>query len=883
VLGSGVLTALLFAALGSYAVWQSRQQYEQRAELLTQNLATVVASNLNANVDKIDLALEAVVTRLEEDLADGRLDLAYEAHHLLAQTVYRPELEGIRVTDAQGIAILGPKLPKNSHLDFSDREWFMAQRDRPDRGLYISAPLLSKVNQQWILSFSRRYRGPDGRFAGAVSAAVPLDYFERLLSSAHAGARGTVVLRDTNLRLVARYPLLPGPAGTPGNTRVSPELQARVQRPDWQSTTYHTAAPADGVPRTYTAQRVARWPLLVIVGAAPEDYLADWTRERNVVVGVSLAVLLLYGGACMLLLRLLAQNRAARQRIDLLAKVFDSSGEAILVTDHANRIVEVNPAFTRQTGYLPEEVIGQDPRLLASGRTTPEEYQALWQAVQQRGEWRGELWDRAKDGQIYPKWMSIAVLRDEDGAVAHHIASFIDMSEVKQAEEKILHLAHHDTLTRLPNRVHLQGRLEQAMARARRDSSELAMLFIDLDHFKHINDTLGHHVGDDLLVEVAQRLKALVRDSDIVARLGGDEFVLVLTALNGDGSRAAAAVARKVIAALSECYSVRGHALHATPSIGISLFPADGSDADTLMRNADTAMYHAKSTGRNNYQFYTASMNLMSAERLTLEQALRGAVDRGELCLHYQPQVRVATGQVVGVEALARWRHPVLGEVPPLKFIPIAEEAGLIGRIGEWVLHEALAQVARWRADGLPTLRVAVNLSAHQLRDERFTEHVAQALQAQGLGGEALELEITESAAMRDPARTAGLLRQLRALGVALAIDDFGTGYSSLAYLKQLPLSSLKLDRSFVMDIEHDPNDAAISAATITLAHSLGLAVVAEGVENAAQLDFLRGLGCDMVQGYHFSRPLPAEACGAFMRQHEDAAGRAATTALAAD
>jgi predicted signal transduction protein with EAL and GGDEF domain len=366
----------------------------------------------------------------------------------------------------------------------------------------------------------------------------------------------------------------------------------------------------------------------------------------------------------------------------------------------------------------------------------------------------------------------------------------------------------------------------------------------------------------------------VVRDSDIVARLGGDEFVLVLTGIGrgADSVRAASSVAAKVMTALGRPYQVRGHELHSTPSIGIGLYPADGEDADTLMKNADTAMYHAKAVGRNNFQFFTEAMNQATTERLQLELGLRSAVARGELFLHYQPQLDLKTGRVVGFEALLRWQHPELGLVPPLKFIGVAEESGLIESIGAWVLEQALVQVAQWRAAGsagmaaMADLRVAVNLSAQQLRGDGFATLVAEALARHQLPGSALELEITESVAMHDPSRTAQLLAQLRTLGVALAIDDFGTGYSSLAYLKQLPLSCLKLDRSFVRDIEHDPNDAAICTATIQMAHSLGLAVVAEGVETEVQLNFLRGLGCDIVQGYFISRPMPGPACEGFVQ-----------------
>lgn len=566
---------------------------------------------------------------------------------------------------------------------------------------------------------------------------------------------------------------------------------------------------------------------------------------------------------------------SAQQRIQLLAKVFEHSNEGFLITDADNRILEVNQAFTSQTGYTLDDVRGRDPSLLASGRTSAAEYDEMWLALRERGSWQGEIWDRHKDGHIYPKWLSISVVRDATGAISHHIASFTDITEHKAAEERIHYLAHHDPLTRLPNRFNLQGRLEHAVVAARRDQVRLAVMFIDMDRFKNINDTLGHQVGDALLVEVARRLESGLRESDIVARLGGDEFVVVLTEIERAG---AVAIAEKIQASLGQVYQIAGRELHSTPSMGISLFPEDGETVEELMKNADTAMYQAKSAGRNNFQFYAASMNADAAERVQIEAGLRQALERGELVLHYQPQIEIASGRVIGVEALVRWQHPQQGLVPPLKFIPVAEETGQIAAIGEWVIHEALRQLRAWRDQGISALRMAVNLSAHQLRNDQIAFSVAAALAAYGLSDGDLELEITESVAMQHPRRTAGLLSTLRDHGVELAIDDFGTGYSSLAYLKQLPLDRLKLDRSFVMDIEHDANDAAISAATISLAHSLGLAVVAEGVETQAQLDFLHGLGCDIAQGYHFSKPLAADACFAYLQKMSGSGRRVRVT-----
>ncbi|MBS3936402.1 MAG: EAL domain-containing protein [Sulfuritalea sp.] len=549
------------------------------------------------------------------------------------------------------------------------------------------------------------------------------------------------------------------------------------------------------------------------------------------------------------------ENKRVRDTSLLFARVFKNSGEAALITDRHNRIVAINDAFTRVTGYTLDEVRGQNPSLLGSGRTPPETYRQMWAALAAAGYWQGELWDRRKSGEVFPKWAAISAIRDRSGKVSHYVGTFNDISDRKAVEERIRYLALHDALTGLANRHCFESRLEQALLSAEREKSSLAVLFIDLDRFKTINDTLGHPVGDQLLQEAARRLQACVRASDIVARLGGDEFVVVLSQVAAPAD--AAAVADKILQSLASPYAIEGQRLHVTASVGIGVYPDDGGDAVALMKNADTALYHAKDTGRNQFQFFKAAMNEAVAELLLLERELRGALRQGEFELHYQPKVMAGSGRVCGVEALLRWRHPELGLVPPLKFVPLAEEVGLIEAIGAWVLEEACRQLAAWRAAGIDGLHMAVNLSARQLRSAELVTTVRDLIARHGLGEGDLELEITESVAMAEPEIAIGRLQALRALGVRLAIDDFGTGYSSLAYLKRLPIQTLKLDRAFVRDIEFDPNDAAISTATLALAHNLGLQVVAEGVENAAQRDFLIHHGCDMLQGYLYGRPAP--------------------------
>ena len=562
---------------------------------------------------------------------------------------------------------------------------------------------------------------------------------------------------------------------------------------------------------------------------------------------------------------LLHRKRTERQ-LHLASHVFEYSGEAIMITDRDNNIIEVNPTFTKLTGYSPEEVRGNNPRMLSSGRTTREEYAAMWKRIMEEGFWQGELWDRTKRGSVYPKFLTISVVRSAQNEIDFFIGSFTDISERKAAEERIMHLAHHDVLTGLFNRFSLQNRLAQALATVRREQGMLSVVFIDMDRFKFINDTLGHAAGDLLLVEVGRRLNSSVRESDIVARLGGDEFVVVLTEV--EDANAAARVANKILASLGQPYILGDHEVHSTPSIGISMYPGDGDTSESLMKNADMALYHAKAQGRNNAQFFTAAMNQETMERLQMEQDLRQAVAAGQFEVHYQPQLNGRDGRIVGFEALVRWRHPRHGMVSPAKFIPIAEETGLIMPLGAWVFDEACRQLRAWRQQGLLDVTMAVNLSARQLRSPALLSDVAEALEKHGLTGPDLELEITESVAMTHPEASIGQLKALRILGVRLSIDDFGTGYSSLSYLKLLPIHALKLDQSFVSDIEVDKNDVAICSATISLAHNLGLSVVAEGVETMTQRDFLVAHQCDVLQGYLFSKPLPAAEAFAYAEKH---------------
>lgn len=544
-------------------------------------------------------------------------------------------------------------------------------------------------------------------------------------------------------------------------------------------------------------------------------------------------------------------------KLRLYAKAFEKSGEAILISDKRNKILNVNEAFIKLTGYSREEVLGKDPKFLSGGNTPLETYQELWTALKNDNFWQGELWDKRKCGKVYPKWVAISAIRDENNQVMFYIASFKDITERKESEARIEHLAHHDILTGLNNRFSLEDRLKQSLALAQRDKSQLAVFFIDLDRFKFINDSLGHHSGDQLLIAVAERLKDCVRDSDIIARIGGDEFVIVLNGLKDIAFTIN--VAENILKQITQSFEINGHKLNTSPSIGISFFPDDGNSAETLLKNADTAMYHAKEKGRNNYYFFTESMHVKAQQQIKIERELRKAIKKQQLQLYYQPQMTAEGNNIHSLEALIRWNHPVQGMISPDQFIPIAEQSHLILDLGRWVLNEACRQLEDWKNHDIRYNKLAINLSVKQLQSEELIDDVIAIMDKYQINGSELEFEITETATMNEPDLAVQQMSILRGLGISLAIDDFGTGYSSLAYLKRLPIQTLKLDKSFVNDMENDPNDAEICMATVALGHNLGLKVVAEGVETETQRDFLIKHNCDYLQGYLFSKPLPAE------------------------
>jgi len=714
----------------------SRDREYQIAQRDAENLARVLERHVIASVEKIDVVLREGghhFTGATPSQADGNRDLLR-----LMELVPEAYSASLRIIDAKGRIIYSAGTDATlPNIAVNDRAYFQRQKNEPSAGLVISEPIFSRFANKWVITLSRRILAPDGGFGGLIQAAVLTDNFQASFGSLNVGRNGSIALYDTEMRLIARQPVL---AEQMGQTFDLWEVRDALAR-GTTSGAYMATSRVDGIFRAYYFRKLEGLPFVVVLGKSPNDFLYSWKRKA-VLYGISLAVL-----ALQLLGLVLIQRKSAKDRLN--------------------------------------------------------------------------------------------------------------------------HLAKHDTLTNLPNRRMLDEHMSEATALAGVSGVPMALLVVDLDLFKNINDSLGHDIGDRVLRQVAGRLRATLRDKDTLSRQGGDEFTILLR--DCAEAKTIANTAQRLLGEIAKQLHTDNHELTLTASIGISVYPDDGRDIGTLLQNADTAMYQAKAAGRNTYKFFTAEMNARVSERLSMENHLRKALARQELSLHYQPQFDTMTHRLVGFEALLRWQHPELGAVSPVRFIPIAEETGLIVPIGDWVLREACRQNKAWQDAGLPPVVVAVNLSAVQFRQHDLVPLVAEALAESGLAPRWLELEVTESALMHNIEHVIKVLHSLKDLGVLLSIDDFGTGYSSLNYLKRFPTDKIKIDQSFVRDVHQSSDDAAIVQTVIAIAGKMGMKAIAEGVETAEHLESMRKFGCDEVQGFLFSPGVPAAAAEAFLHALQDA------------
>lgn len=551
----------------------------------------------------------------------------------------------------------------------------------------------------------------------------------------------------------------------------------------------------------------------------------------------------------------ITKQKWSQKEIRLAAKVLENTSEGVLVTDEMGRILSVNPAFEIVTGYSEKEVLGLYPNILQSGIHNKEFYEEMWKQIKATGHWKGEIWNKRKNGEIFPEWITISSIKDDNGLVTNHVAVFSDITDRKHAEEQLKRLAHFDSLTGVANRYSLNSRLSDLIGTAKTYNQQLAVLFLDLDRFKHINDTLGHSYGDQLLKGVSSRLKNLIKNKDMIARLGGDEFVIVLPNLKH--VREAVHIAESIIHSLTQPFLLEKQEVYISTSIGISLFPHDGQSLESLLRNADKAMYQAKSLGRNQYELYHSDMHQDESLHMMMENYLRKAIDREELFLLYHPQIDVKTKAIVGIEALVRWNSKEIGIVSPVDFIPLAEETGLIIPISEWIIKKACNDLNKIHLKGFTNIRMSINISALHFNQDGFVKSISDIIQDTNVNPYSVELELTESMIMPNATETIGKLVKLKQLGIKLSIDDFGTGYSSLSYLNRFPVDTLKIDRSFIQKLCVYKEDYSIVQAIITMAHKLHLKVVAEGVESKKQFEFLEKEKCDLIQGFFIVKPQP--------------------------
>lgn len=852
------------AGLLAYALSAAKERKELEVRTTVENMALLLDQSVSASVREIELLLREMQIHLERELRQRQtLDRDEINARIAAHQDWLTQTAEIRVTDASGTVVFGHGVGPDTQVTYADRSFFIAHRAQDDDRTQASKLVYGRIADTWITVFSRRYNAPDGSFAGVVTAAVPVAYFQELLSGLKLGPHGIALIRDLDKVMIARWPALDTPAGEVGSRGGSQELSDIVAS-GVQAQSFYSARTADGVTRINAYRKLERMPAFVVLGWGEKDYLAQWqhdVRKAVVLWALFLGVTALAGW---LLWRLVNANERANQRSRILLQ---NASDGIHIIDGEGKVIEASDAFCRMLGRTHADVIGMNVAQWDAYFSEQALKEGLARLLASSEVHTFESVYRRKDGSVLPVEISVFAIEVDGTTVLFNSAR--DISARKSSEAAVRRLAYFDPLTDLPNRRLLMERLEVALEACVRDRRKGALLFIDLDNFKAVNDTVGHDEGDRLLEQVAGILGHCVRKDDTVARLGGDEFVVMLEDLSADAveaTRDAEAIGNKILQALHKRFELGSSEHRVSASVGVALFgDHPGEPVEEPLKRADMAMYQAKLAGRNALCLFEPQMQATVRARAEVEAGLWLALEREEFLLHYQPQI-ATDGTVIGVEALVRWRHPVRGMVPPAEFIPLAEESGLILSLGRWVLETACAQLAAWAADpDRERLTIAVNVSARQFRQDDFVAEVLQVLERSGANPARLELELTESSLVTDVEKVVAKMDALKARGVGFSLDDFGTGYSSLAYLKRLPLDALKIDQGFVRDILIDPNDAAIARMIIVLAENLGLDVVAEGVESEAQRAFLAQQGCCIYQGYLFSRPLPAGELEAFV------------------
>lgn len=874
-----------------YGIYSDRQQTIAHTKLSLKILANTMVTNTGGKIERSRLLLERLAQRpivqaLDPGHCDPILQDLYNLH---------PEYANVDYTDKNGVMVCSavPE-PGGKLLNISDTSWF--KKVTEEKRFVVGKPHFGPISGKWVSVLTSPIFNARHEMIGTIQLPLDLQSYDPnipaqlLAPNSHYGffnEDGILVWRNVDPdHMIGRH----------GTSEAAREVTA-IRNGEIESTAKY------GVKRFYAVMPIPGTGWIAWIGEPVTAIYEKANRRAQIATAIVFSVVLMLLMIAMIIAKRITRpiatlEHAARavhegdmgaratvegprdiaavaqefntmvdaqqanlEQLRIAATAFESQG-GMMVTD-ANRIIlRINSAFSRTTGYSSQEVVGRTPRMFKSGQHDADFYRKMWEEINHTGGWQGEIWDKRKNGEVFPEWLTITAVKNESGTVTHYISTHFDITERKKAEDKINELAFYDQLTGLPNRTLLQDRLKLAMIASTRHKHHGAVMLIDLDNFKTLNDTLGHDMGDLLLKQIAERLNACLHAEETVARLGGDEFVVILTGLDAMKSNAAGqaeSVAERVLQALNQTYQLKEVSFNSTPSIGITLFQGQHVTAEELMKQADLAMYQAKDMGGNSIHFFDPAMQTVVVERSVLEAGLRRAIKENQFELYYQPQVTI-DGMITGAEALLRWHHSERGIVPPSKFIPLAEETRLILPMGSWVLEAACARLASWAGrSSLADLSLAVNVSAHQFRQADFVEQVIAIIEKTGANPARLKIELTESLMVQNIEDIIDKMRKLKALGVGFSLDDFGTGYSSLSYLKRMPLDQLKIDQSFVRDVLTDANDAAIAGTIVKLAESLGLQVTAEGVETDEQREFLIRIGCHAYQGFLFSHPLPAE------------------------